>query len=322
MTSAERVHTFGPKNTLVGVVTLPTSDKKDDSEARPFIILLNAGLMHRAGPFRLSVHLARQIAERGFRVLRFDQTGLGDSAPNPERVPLSEQIVDDAREAMKFLSENYAAKNFVFGGLCSGAVNAHRIALADDRVVGMWMLDGYAYPTRTYYKHTAIRWIRKRQEAAQGKPLALIRRIAKDLTAQARTRIKAKLGKTPDHTASPDSVSSAQANGNFSGEGDPERDLVFFLDDWPDIRTVRGELEKILDRGVSILFVYTGGWSNFVDERQFDEMFPKLRNGNHRGSVVVKYYPEADHTYVALSDRHRMVRDVGDFIDTTVSSQR
>lgn len=332
----ERVHTFGPKNTLLGVVTLPPAEKRDEAEKRPVIVLLNAGLTHRAGPFRLGVHLARGIAERGFRVLRFDQSGLGDSAPNPERLPISEQIVIDAREAMTFMTDKYGAKSFIFGGLCSGAINAHKVCLADDRVVGMWLLDGYAYPTRTYYRHLAKRWLKTRRDATNGEPVALVQRIAKDLATQIRTRVRARLGgrKTVDPTPSPESVSPDRvANGSYKrqtlpppppppssvstdGEGAGE---VFFLDDWPPIHTVRAELEKILDRGANVLFIYTGGWSNFVDERQFEEMFPRL---GRRGRVRVKYYPDADHTYVALSDRQRMFADVGDFIDATATRVR
>ncbi|HEY5972738.1 MAG TPA: hypothetical protein VIT22_12400, partial [Pseudoxanthomonas sp.] len=45
------------------------------------VVLLNAGLIHRVGPFRLYVRLARELAESGFDVLRFDLPGIGDGQP-------------------------------------------------------------------------------------------------------------------------------------------------------------------------------------------------------------------------------------------------
>jgi hypothetical protein len=48
-------------------------------------VLLNAGAVHRQGPFRLYVHLARRLAALGFSCVRFDQPGIGDSLQAAER---------------------------------------------------------------------------------------------------------------------------------------------------------------------------------------------------------------------------------------------
>jgi hypothetical protein len=74
----------------------------------------------------------------------------------------------------------------------------------------------------------------------------------------------------------------------------------------------RSEIEQMLARGVRLLFVYTGGWSTFVDARQFDEMFPRLPR---REQIEVTYYPRADHSYLALDDRDAMLRDVAAFVE-------
>ena len=282
----ERVHSFGVDDGLVGVVTLPPGALLGAAERRPFVVLLNAGLVHRVGPFGLGVALARDLAARGFRVLRFDQSGLGDSPARPVQVPIEHQAVVDGRAAMDFLAARYGAERFAIGGLCSGALNAHRICIADPRVVGMWMLDGYAYPTRLYRRHLLVRRIRNPESW---------RRLGQRIYAEATRR----LGRG---TARSD-------RGPELASGDDRR--AIYYQDWPEIDDARAEIEQMLARGVRLLFVYTAGWSNFVDARQFDEMFPRLAR---RHQIEVAYHPRADHTYLALEDRELVVRDVGNFL--------
>lgn len=292
----ERVHKFGPDDSLLGIVTLPPRPLLEASAERPFILLLNSGIVHRVGPFGMAVRLARDLAARGYRVLRFDQTGLGDSLPSRGApISLAKQIVMDGRAAMDFLTTRYEAPGFVVGGLCTGALNAHRICLADERVVGMWMLDGYAYPTRWYYHREVIA---RRIRAQVSKPISLseVRRLA--------TRAKEKL---VELRAPPPSKAPA---------GEEDRRTIFYQD-WPAIADARSEIEQMLARGVRALFVYTAGWSSFVDARQFDEMFPRLER---RDQISVVYYPRADHTYLALEDRDAMFRDVGTFLGTVKPS--
>lgn len=293
MTISERVHEFGAidgHDGLIGIVTLPSEDALATSVARPFVVLLNAGLVHRVGPFGMGVELARSLAQRGFRVLRFDQSGLGDSAPRPSSVPIEQQVVADGRAAMELLSSRYGATHFVIGGLCSGALNAHRICLADDRVVAMWMLDGYAYPGKLYRRQVLMRRLRNPGSWKQ---------LARASYTFVRDRAKAIAG----HGQGPKTDQAAAAS--------DDRKSIFYQD-WPAIPDARREIEQMVDRGVRLLFVYTGGWSSFVDPLQFDEMFPALR---HREQISVLYYPHADHSYLALEDRAAMLRHVGDFVN-------
>ena len=73
----EQVCQFGPGDNLLGILTTPDEDKKVDGA--PIAIILNAGIVHRIGPFRLHVDLARKLANLGFTTLRLDLSGLGDS---------------------------------------------------------------------------------------------------------------------------------------------------------------------------------------------------------------------------------------------------
>ncbi|MBL9028269.1 MAG: alpha/beta hydrolase [Myxococcales bacterium] len=288
----ERVHTFGDDRGLVGVVTSPASPRA----GAPAVVLLNAGLVHRVGPFRMHVELARRLAGAGFLVLRMDQSSLGDSQARPAGLSYEERAVLDARQAFDFLTERYGTPRFVVVGLCAGAMNAHRVALADDRVVGCCLLDGYAYRTKGF-------WIRRAASAALD-PRAwrgLAARLARGVKQGSLLHV---LDRSEGDWSAP------------SGESPGEDATSIFAQDWPPLSEVRGELERIVARGVRMLYVYTGGWSDFTHPSQFDEMFPDLP----ARSVDVRYFPEADHTYVILAHREKMLREVEAFLLRVASS--
>ncbi|MFI4969157.1 MAG: alpha/beta hydrolase, partial [Lysobacterales bacterium] len=70
MQSIER---FGPDNRLVGVLN------GEPAAAGPVLVLPNAGLVPRAGPFRVHVEIAQRLEARGMRTFRFDLPGAGES---------------------------------------------------------------------------------------------------------------------------------------------------------------------------------------------------------------------------------------------------
>ena len=67
----ETAHVFG--DGLVGVLHHGAQGARQDTA----VILLNAGMVQRMGPYRGGVQLARSLAGGGFPVFRFDQSGLG-----------------------------------------------------------------------------------------------------------------------------------------------------------------------------------------------------------------------------------------------------
>ena len=71
----------------IGVLT--ASVRKGDTA----VVLLNAGAMRRAGPFRLHVHAARRFAALGFPTLRIDQPGIADHIASARR-PHVDVLVD------------------------------------------------------------------------------------------------------------------------------------------------------------------------------------------------------------------------------------
>jgi hypothetical protein len=131
----ESIVRFGPGARLVGI--LSGSGLPADA---PVLVLPNAGLVPRAGPFRLHVELARRLAARGVRTFRFDLPGVGESPRDPGL---------DYREAtltaLEQLSSMLHEPRFVVGGVCSAADLGWIAAISNSHVVGVMMLDGMCY---------------------------------------------------------------------------------------------------------------------------------------------------------------------------------
>ena len=103
------------------------------------VVLLNAGAMRRAGPFRLHVHAARRFAALGFPTLRIDQPGIADHVASARR-PHVDVLVD----ILDTLGKETGCRRFVVGGVCSAADFAWVLALRDPRVAGLVLLDPMA----------------------------------------------------------------------------------------------------------------------------------------------------------------------------------
>lgn len=133
---------LGANRNLVAVVTLPSGVRKPLG-----LLLLNAGVVHRVGPCRTSVKLARHLAGRGYTTVRFDLAGIGDSRLPPRPLPFREQALRDVQEVIDYLEQAHELRTCAVYGICAGAVTAYWAGLNDERISGIFMLDGYAYPT-------------------------------------------------------------------------------------------------------------------------------------------------------------------------------
>jgi alpha-beta hydrolase superfamily lysophospholipase len=141
----ERTVHFGRSNSLVGILSTPLahsgSAPAGDAKA---IILVNSGAVHRVGPNRLYVTLARHFARRGHVVLRMDISGLGDSAPRPdaaENVVYSKHALGDLRAALDYLQREWGITNIYAMGLCSGAYNVFKAAVAELPLAGVTLIN-------------------------------------------------------------------------------------------------------------------------------------------------------------------------------------
>ena len=134
---------FGSDNRLCGIMTLPARP----TPASMACILMNAGVIHRIGPHRLNVKIARALARNGMTSLRMDLSGLGDSGAARGGANFREQAVSDLREGMDLIEKETGIDRFVVIGICSAAVHAYFVSLADTRIAGLLMFDGFTFPT-------------------------------------------------------------------------------------------------------------------------------------------------------------------------------
>jgi len=133
----EVVILFGKFNSLVGIVTEP--DRKSDF--KPAIIILNTGIVHRVGPNRYAVELARELAKKGHTVMRFDSSGIGDSKVRKDSLPFKKSAVEETREAMDYLQSNSNIDQFILMGICSGGIISFKTAYHDNRVISAILIN-------------------------------------------------------------------------------------------------------------------------------------------------------------------------------------
>lgn len=267
---------FGPTKSLSGILTEPAGG----GSGRPAVLLLNAGFLHRIGPNRLYVTLARRLAAAGLPVLRFDYSGLGESEPRRDALSLEASMLAEGIEAMNFLASSGIADRFVPMGLCAGAEQSQRLAHADTRVVGAVLIDGYAYRTPGYRLREYARHLRSGRSWKQllTKPLLLPKVLA---------------GK-PEKPGAPQS-------GNPGG--------VDFVREFPTREACLTQLDAILARDVELFFIFTGGGMAelYNSPKQFHEMFPSLR-GHKR--IRLDFMPIADHTFTLRSQQDAVLTSI------------
>ena len=129
----------GTTQSLVGILTTP--DAPVDTAELPVVILLNAGLIHRVGPNRIYVKIARALAAQGFRVLRLDLSGIGESMPRVDNLPFQQRVLADVRDAMDTLARMHAAQRFILMGHCAGAIFSLLLASQEPRVTAAVLIN-------------------------------------------------------------------------------------------------------------------------------------------------------------------------------------
>jgi pimeloyl-ACP methyl ester carboxylesterase len=125
---------IGRDQSLVGILTENGTGVAPKENNSTGVLLLNAGLIHHIGPNRIYVKMARRLAAKGFVVMRFDFSGIGDSGPRRDKLPATESIIDETRQVMDYLESHKGIRRFYFIGLCSGAGAAIQASVVDKRV--------------------------------------------------------------------------------------------------------------------------------------------------------------------------------------------
>ena len=267
----EKLVTIGTDIKMAAVLAEPRAQITDKPHA---FLFLNAGLIHRVGPHRLYVRIARQLAGAGYFVLRFDLSGRGDNDVRRDGAAFLESSLAETRAALDFLEQTTGTRRFVLFGICSGAINSLQTAIADERVAGVIAVDGPAYPTTGY----------------------LIRRYAKRLvdreawlnTLQGRNKIGRLL-----------------RGGGRATEREPNQvDDLYGNAETPPKSEAEAALRQVVNRGVRLKFIYTGSWSIYNYQNQFRDAFPDLVK---TGQISVAYVPDSDHTFTSLRNQERLM---------------
>jgi pimeloyl-ACP methyl ester carboxylesterase len=268
---AERIVRFGPGDRLLGVVTAAAPTLPD----APACLLFNAGVVHRIGPHRINVKLARALAQRGFTSLRMDLAGLGDSpvAAEAGNVNSSDQAMADLRMAMDHLESTEGVRRFVLFGLCSGARHSYRLAQIDERVVGLLMFDGYVYPT------LKTQFVRRRARLRALSWSALLRKPIDWVVHKARMR--------PANQAATDEPTQ------------------------PSAQEFRVVMDALVARGTAVYTLHSG---SFIASYNYaDQWRDKFRGASFLKHSRHDYLPDLDHTLSSVPAQRKLIALVSDW---------
>lgn len=276
----ERTQLIGPRQQLVAVVTEPLAPEQ--GVQRPMVVILNSGIIHRVGPNRLGVLLARALARLGCAVLRFDLSGIGDSEPRADAKAPLDAALADIREALDWAEERLGMKRFILVGLCSGADHAVIYSGSDPRVVGAVLMDPTIPPTAKFRLRRVLRRLTS---------VDLWRRVFTG-EASAWQRVLSSAGR---------------------GAGDDARprtglDLAS--------REVRDYLESAYRQALAdsreLLVAFTDG---MPAQHNYPEQLRDALPGVAFGSRCrVEYFHGADHTFTEESHRDRLLLLVGEWL--------
>jgi pimeloyl-ACP methyl ester carboxylesterase len=275
----ETIARFGADERLLGIVTLPPQRR----EGAPACLFMNAGVVHRIGPHRMNVKLARALAGAGIASIRIDLSGMGDSPPAPGAVHSGEQTVRDLQDAMDHLQRTLGIQRFIVFGLCSGAVHAYWLAQRDERVVGVAMFDSYVYPTLK--THVLRRWRRLRTSSWQSlarKPIEWLRRPPRE-----------------------EKIAS----------GETSQDQRMAIPTRPQFAQV---MNAMTARGVSVYLYYS---ASFLEKFNYHgQMRDSFRGQPFMSRIRYDYEADVDHTVTSQHAQRKVVAAVLDWAQSVTGS--
>lgn len=275
---------FGHDGRLSGIVTdPPVGQELPDA---PAIVIVHAGRIHRVGPNRIYVSLARSIAALGFTVLRFDLSGIGESDVRRDNIPFHVAEIEDVVEAMDFLNTTRGASRFTLMGICSGASLSAMCALRDPRVSSAVAINAQGYPlTRVQRTRAHARKLRRYWWKVAIRHPASIQRVVRDSFA-------------------PPELLSAEV-----APGEAVSDL-----------TPADVLAELRERGVQLLIVYSESDPG-LDYMQV-MAGRELRTSRAQGAASLEVVPAADHTFTLLASQRRLTDTVGRWLAHTYGDAR
>jgi pimeloyl-ACP methyl ester carboxylesterase len=268
----ERTLLFGERKSLVGVITERAASPSPTGSG---VIFLNAGVLHRVGPNRIHVRLARELARDGFVSMRFDFSGLGDSRPRADPAPFVEAAVAETRQAMDVLGASHGLRSFLLVGMCSGADNALRAAGHDGRVGGAALIEPYSVPPSGFLLYSY------RKKLLNPRSWWRLLRGRSELVGLLRESRADEVGAGPDPAA---------------GSLIPPREEL--------VRQVRA----LLDRGGQLCLVYSAGSPAHFNYLSI--LRRELRKALREGQARLHVLKRTDHVFTPLSAQESLVAAV------------
>ncbi len=274
----EKAVVFGPHRTLVGVWT-EARDPANSIDV-PAVIILNSGLVPHTGIWRLHVRLARALATIGVPSLRFDLSGIGDSEPPRDALPLEQIVRRDIDAAATYAREAQGIGRLVTLGLCSGARDALATAGRRDDVSGLVAIDLVADLRTWQFKAVDI-----------GGRLLNLESWTNTLTGRNR-RMESLVRMVTGGEAAP-------ADDREPTEVAAGVRTMLTRDD------LASQLAPLVDRGTRLLFLYSAGLEeNYNHRAQFEEALPDLAKAPE---VEVDFFPKANHTFEEPAQQRALI---------------
>ena len=280
---------FGKAGSLVGILTDPSID--NGRSLSPAVILLNPGIVHRVGPGRIYVKIARALAAAGFVVFRFDFSSIGDSGVRRDHLPFEKSAVQEAQDAMDWLNTARGVHQFILLGGCSGARVALETASSDPRVAGAILMnfvlaetdEETENPDRTnrtagfYYWNFALFDLKSWAKLLTGR--ANYRNLIRVVKAQLRSKLTS--AKKLSHGSAP----------------------------------FQEQLRQLVERSVHLTFVCSQGDPSVDDLKEAGGA--ELKRLCALGGVTLKVIPRSDHTFSSLFDHERLLQVILERVGST-----
>ena len=279
----ETTRFFGAHKHLVGTFTEPEAHQPASGSV--MVLLTNAGVISRSGPHRINVLLARRFSALGLRSLRWDLSGLGDSARPAQALPMYEQFVADTRAAMDEAQRMYGVSRFIMIGFCSGAEVAYYTALKDERLIGLALFDLFVYPT--WKTH----WLRITRRVRRHGVFSAARRIALAVLRHVKQRRQE----------------------TSSDAGDESHSTK------PSLADFSAKLFKLEQRGTRVMLMFSGELELHNYENQFRDNFQRFGIVE---KVDYAYLSECDHVFTTSRAQQLLTSTVVQWIETRLGAMK
>jgi pimeloyl-ACP methyl ester carboxylesterase len=273
----EQAVLLGPSKSIVAVITPAANPEARADDDAPTAVILNSGILHRVGANRMSVLMARALAASGTTAVRFDLSGIGDSAPRTDALEPLDAGIADVTETLDSLAASRGTRRFILIGLCSGADLSLICSSSDPRIVGAVLLEPSIPRTPHFWVH---HYLRRAARLDSWRNVMMRRNPG---LRNLKKKILAKLKPEPPEVPGTSRRPTLE---------DPEvRDFL------------ETTYRKTLANGNQLLIILAGERRPYGNQLQ--HAFPDLEFGNQ---LRLEYFASADHVFTGSRDTSEALR--------------